>query len=150
MFNIYLGIIILLALIIVLAVWIYFLSNKIKKLLSGKDGSSLESIILRHNNEIELLAKKELENSELIKTLQNKFTKSIQGIGIVRFNPFRESGGNHSFAIALVDEDNNGVIISTMHARERTNMYAREIIAGKCEIDLTDEEKKALLQAMEN
>lgn len=69
----------------------------------------------------------------------------IQKIGLVRFNPFKETGGDQSFILALVDADNTGVVISSLHTRTGTRWYAKGIVRGKgVEYELSDEEQKAL------
>ena len=74
----------------------------------------------------------------------NKF--SIQGIGIVRFNPFKESGGDQSFSIALLDGNKDGVVITSLYGREGNRIFAKPIKKGKSEYLLTEEEKKAIEQ----
>lgn len=71
----------------------------------------------------------------------------IQKIGVVRFNPFRETGGDHSFSIAFLDETDTGVILTGIHTRERTRIYTKALKNGKGEFELSDEEKKALSKA---
>lgn len=132
---------------LLLLTWIIVLEVRLRKFISGEDGKSLEGTIKQNTGDILELSKL-VENNKLnIDSLENKFTKSIQGIGVVRFNPFRESGGNHSFAIALIDENDDGVIISTLYARERTNVFAKRIKSGISELELTGEEKEALQKA---
>jgi len=74
----------------------------------------------------------------------NKF--SIQRIGIVRFNPFKESGGDQSFSIALLDGNKNGVVITSLYGREGNRIFAKPIKKGKSEYLLTEEEKEAIEQ----
>lgn len=71
----------------------------------------------------------------------------VQKIGLVRFNPFRELGGDHSFSLAILDGSNSGVIITGLHTRDRTRIYMKDIKKGKASLELSSEEKKALLEA---
>ena len=71
----------------------------------------------------------------------------IQKVGMVRFNPFRETGGDHSFSIALLDANNTGLILTGIHTRERTRIYTKAVKLGKGEFELSDDEKKALSKA---
>jgi len=71
----------------------------------------------------------------------------IQKIGIVRFNPFKEIGGDHSFSLALLDGKDTGVVLTGIHTRERTRIYTKQIKNGKCEFELSAEEKRALIKA---
>ena len=74
----------------------------------------------------------------------NKF--SIQGIGMIRFNPFKESGGDQSFSIALLDGNKDGVVITSLYGREGNRIFAKPIKKGKSEYLLTEEEKEAIEQ----
>jgi hypothetical protein len=71
----------------------------------------------------------------------------VQRVGIVRFNPFEETGGNQSFVLALLDGDANGVLITSLHARAGTRVYLRTVIGGECDVALSAEESEALRQA---
>jgi len=95
------------------------------------------------------LAKKDIEN---LKLYCDKIDKEgflhIQKIGLVRFNPFKDTGGDQSFILSLVDGNDTGVIISGLYARSGTRWYAKRVVKGKSlEHDLSEEEKKALREA---
>jgi len=77
--------------------------------------------------------------------------KSFQKVGVVKFNPFKSMGGNLSFAVALLNKRNSGIIISGLHNRESTRVYVKEIPYGKdTKIELSSEEKKALEEAIKS
>ncbi len=71
----------------------------------------------------------------------------VQRVGIVRFNPFEETGGNQSFVVALLDGDSNGILLTSLHARAGTRVYLRTVIGGRCDVTLSAEETEALRQA---
>jgi hypothetical protein len=71
----------------------------------------------------------------------------VQRVGIVRFNPFEETGGNQSFVVALLDGDANGVLLTSLHARAGTRVYLRTVVGGRCDVTLSTEETEALRQA---
>ena len=71
----------------------------------------------------------------------------IQKVGIVRFNPFKEIGGEHSFSLALLDGRDTGIVLTGIHTRERTRIYTKQIRNGKCEFELSSEERRALIKA---
>ncbi len=79
-----------------------------------------------------------------IATIEKDSLKHIQKLGLVRFNPFNETGGDQSFSLCLLDNKENGFMISCLHTRDRTRVYAKPISAGKSEYDFSKEEKKAL------
>jgi hypothetical protein len=74
--------------------------------------------------------------------------KAVQRVGLVRFNPFEETGGNQSFALALMDANGDGLVISSLHARAGTRLYAKSVVAGKSDAALSAEEAEALRIAM--
>ena len=74
---------------------------------------------------------------------------AVQHVGLVRFNPFEDTGSNQSFALALLDEDDNGIILSSLHSRQATRLYLKAVYGGRCEAALSGEETEALRQAQE-
>ena len=83
-----------------------------------------------------------------VKNLENISEKTFQKIGVVRFNPFNNLGGNQSFVIALLDRQNNGFVISSLFIKEGSRVYAKLIKEGKSEHSLSGEEQEALKRAM--
>lgn len=73
---------------------------------------------------------------------------SFQKIGVVRYNPFKSVGGNQSFSIALLDSQNSGFVITSLYMKEENRIFAKPIIKGKSEYSLSEEEKKAIEQAV--
>ncbi|MEK7112902.1 MAG: DUF4446 family protein [Patescibacteria group bacterium] len=97
---------------------------------------------------------KELKNAEGVEKLNRQVDAltqegfgHVQKVGMVRFNPFKEIGGDHSFSLAILDGRDTGIVITGLHTRERTRIYAKVIKEGKSEFELSDEEKKALASA---
>ena len=74
--------------------------------------------------------------------------KAFSRVGLVRFNPFEETGGNQSFALAVLDADGDGWLLSSLHARAGTRVYAKAVSAGRSDVALSDEETAALRQAL--
>jgi hypothetical protein len=73
--------------------------------------------------------------------------RAVQHVGIVRFNPFEDTGGNQSFALALLDSQRDGFVVSSLHSRQNTRIYLKAITAGRSETALSDEESEALRKA---
>lgn len=73
---------------------------------------------------------------------------NFQKVGLERFNPFDELGGDHSFCLALLDKNNNGFIITGLHTRERTRVYLKDIKKGKSRVNLSKEEERSLKKAI--
>lgn len=92
-----------------------------------------------------------INNTKEIKELKENFVNfknlsksDLQKVGLVKFNPFNETGGDHSFSLALLDGNKNGIIVTSLHTRERTRLYAKEVLLGKAKLELSKEEQKAL------
>jgi hypothetical protein len=83
-----------------------------------------------------------------VSALDAAVTGSVQNVGLVRFNPFQDTGGDQSFALALLDKKGDGVVISSLHSRTSTRMYARPIKGGAANSSLSGEEAQAVQQAM--
>ena len=73
--------------------------------------------------------------------------RAFQRVGLVRFNPFEETGGNQSFALALLDAEGDGWVLSSLHARSGTRVYAKAIRGGRSDAALSEEETAAIRQA---
>jgi len=85
---------------------------------------------------------------KISKELEDLKKFSIQKVGIVRFNPFKEVGGNQSFSIALLDGNDNGIVITSLYTREGNRVYGKPIKRGQSEYLLSEEEKEAIAKAM--
>lgn len=73
---------------------------------------------------------------------------TIRNIGVVRFNPFTDAGGDQSFAIALLDSEGTGIVLSSLHARTDTRVFAKPVQAGRSRYPLSDEEQDAIRRAL--
>ena len=72
---------------------------------------------------------------------------SVQQVGIVRYNPFADTGGQQSFALALLDGRGNGFVVSSLHSRQATRLYLKQVAGGRSEVALSEEETEALRRA---
>lgn len=89
------------------------------------------------------------KNRKDIENLYRKIEGTFQKIGIVKYDAFAQMGGQLSFCLALLDENDNGFILNSVHSAEGCYSYTKEIRNGLCDISLGDEEKKALDIAMD-
>lgn len=123
--------------------------KKLEILFQGKTAQNLESIIMAHTKEIIAIDKDVQELFEISNKLHSLVQKSLHKVGVVRFNPFKDIGGDQSFALALLDGKNSGVVISSLHTREGTRIYSKPVAKGTSEkYALTDEEKAAIKAAV--
>jgi len=132
--------------VVVLIIWLILLERRIGRLMGGSDAKSLEDTINKNQTQLEQLfifrQQMQLELSELDKRIRKK----IHGVKTLRFNPFQGtgSGGNQSFATALLDEDGSGVVISSLYSREKMSVFAKPIKERVSEFELTEEEQEVL------
>lgn len=108
-----------------------------------KEPENLKEILFQFKS----LEKKFEKVSEELEKLKKENKFNIQKIGIVRFNPFKEVGGNQSFSIALLDGNDDGITITSLYTREGNRVYGKEIKAGFSEYLLSAEEKEAINKA---
>ena len=121
--------------------------KKLKIFFNGKKASDLEGVLFE---EIKRLKKAEDGIKKLLefsKELEKTTKKSIQKVGVIRFNPFKETGGDQSFVIALLDHQDNGLVISSLYTREGTRIYSKPIENGQSKYPLSKEELEALKKA---
>ena len=116
----------------------------------GKDAETLEDIVLKRFEEIDMLIKENDKKTQQIGEIFDNLKYTIQKCGIVKYDAFREMGGKLSFALVMLDKRNTGYVINAMHSREGCYIYIKEIIEGESYIPLGDEEKQALEKALEN
>lgn len=135
---------------IILMVKLGNLKKKYNVFMKGENGKSLEKMILEKLSEIETLKASDSKNKDDIKKINEVLLLTFKKVGIVKYDAFNEMGGKLSFAVALLNEKNNGFIINAMHSREGCYTYIKEIINGESYIVLGDEERKALDEAVGN
>ena len=141
-------ILILIIVVIVQAIKFSKLSKKYKKFMSGKNAKSLEKDIVGLYEDNKFIKASAEKNKNDILTLYKKFESTFQKIGIVKYDAFNQIGGQLSFSLALLDENNNGFVLNSVHGAEGCYSYTKEIKNGMCEISLGDEEREALNMAM--
>ena len=123
------------------------LNKKYQKFMKGKDAKSLEDEIVGLFDDTFLKASIE-KNKKDIRTLYKKLESTIQKVGIVKYDAFQQMGGKLSFCLCMLDEENSGFILNSVHSTEGCYTYTKEIIKGKAMIDLGKEEEAALKMAV--
>lgn len=140
-------VVVLIALVLLLSILIVRLEFKFKKFLSGKNARTLEDTILALRADVSTLIKNRAVVEEYLADVERRLAQSVQGVGTIRFTPFKSSGSGQSFATAFLNEHGDGVVISTLHARDRMSVFAKPVKNHTSEFELTQEEKEALKQA---
>jgi len=141
-------IIILLVLLIVLTVKTNKLKKRLDKFVLGKNGKSLEKDIVSLYEDNKALKSLVDRNKKDIRILYKNMESTYQKIGVVKYDAFRQMGGNLSFCLALLNERNDGFIMNSVHSTEGCYTYTKVIKNGESDIDLGTEEKQALNMAM--
>jgi hypothetical protein len=145
-----LALLILLVVALVQARRIGRLRRQLDGLTRGNDGADLGAVLDAHLDKVYAVARELDELSARSAVMEARGRRSIQRLGLVRFNPFEDTGGNQSFAIALLDAFGSGFILSSLHSRTGTRVYAKAVSEGRSDGALSAEETEALRVALES
>lgn len=149
---IFIFLLILIIVLFVLYVNVTLKYNRLKSsyttFMRGKDGKTLEESMKERFAEVEAILKYTKQNRLDIQKINKKMESSYQKVGIVKYDAFNEMGGKLSFALAMLDDNNNGWIINAMHSREGCYTYVKEIVKGESYVELAEEEAEALDRAI--
>jgi len=148
--------VILLALAILgLAAWLLVLQrsesrlrSRLRRILSDNGSTGLDEVLAGQATRIEQLATRVDALTALQRELETSTGRSLQKVGVIRFNPFQDSGGDQSFAIALLDQRGSGVVVSSLHGRAETRIFAKQVTNGRSTHSLSDEEQQAIREAL--
>ncbi|MCD5397125.1 MAG: DUF4446 family protein [Candidatus Pacebacteria bacterium] len=127
--------------------YLFQLKKRIK-IFFQSEGKNIEEVLTK---QIKLTKKQTQDLKKIFQDLErlDKIAeKSFQKVGLLRYNPFNEAGGNQSFSIALLDLENNGFVITSLYGRESNKVYAKPIKKGKSKYELSTEEKKVIEEAI--
>jgi len=135
-------------------VWLYMRLQKLERgyrqLTAVTDGGNLEEVLHSHMAELRGAVACVEETDALARRLEHASRSHIQRVGFLRFNPFRETGGDQSFALALADLEGNGVVLSSLHSRDVTRVYGKALAGWESAYPLTTEEQQAIDRAKGN
>ena len=125
--------------------------KKYKSFMRGKDGISLEKTILRNINEIDMLMESSKNHMEQIRQLKEIQLHTLNKTAIVKYDAFKEVGGTLSFVLTLLTKENDGLIMNSMHSnKEGCYIYIKDVKAGEVFVNLSEEERQSLEQAINN
>jgi hypothetical protein len=150
-----LAVIVLVLAIVGLAAWLVVLQrsesrlrSRLRRILSDNGNAGLDEVLAGQATRIEQLASRVDALNALQRELETSTGRSLQKVGVVRFNPFQDSGGDQSFAIALLDQGGSGVVVSSLHGRAETRIFAKQVANGRSTHSLSDEEQQAIREAL--
>lgn len=113
------------------------------------NGNNIEDILKQQLSKLEELDGKNQELYAFCKDINQNMKKCIQKVGIIRYSAFKDVGSDLSFAVALLDEKNSGIVFNGVYSSEASNIYAKPIIKGESKYRITEEEKQAIQIAMQ-
>jgi hypothetical protein len=142
------AVVVLLALVIVQSVRIGRAVEAYRQLVRDGSGGSLQDVLQAHVARVEEVRGRLGEIDAVQATLEHRTRTSIQHVGLVRFNPFEDTGSDQSFALALLDDERHGVVISSLHGRTNTRLFAKPVEGGASSHTLSDEEAQAIRVAL--
>lgn len=133
------------------AVWLALrlasVERRYRALTTGVDGGNLTEVLDAHVREVRAAMDCVQELDRLAHGLERSGRRHLQRTGFLRFNPFRDAGGDQSFSLALADSEGNGLVLSSLHSRDVTRVYGKPLVAWDSIYPLTDEEKQAIEKA---
>ncbi len=124
------------------------INNKYKKFMKKLgNGENIQEDLQKFMDSVYNVQKQNIEISNDCKIMKNDISKCVQKIGLVRYSAFRDTGSDLSFAVALLDEKNNGIVFNGIYSREMSNIYAKPVENGTSTYTLSEEEIQAIEKA---
>ncbi len=123
------------------------LKKRYRKLMLGRCGVDLEELLNHYGGIVAGCLEQQRQTELRVKTVEQKLQRSLAGIGLVRYNAFRDTGSDLSFSLALLDYNLDGVVITSIYGREESRCYGKPVSGGESIHHLSDEERQALAEA---
>ena len=150
-----LAVVVLVAAVVLLGVWVAWLQRseavlrrRLRRVLPQGESGGIDEILDRQLKSVESLSERVDALNKLHHELEHLSQRTIQKVAVIRYNPFSDTGGDQSFAIALLDSLGNGVVVSSLHSRTDTRVFAKPIQSGRSKFQLSDEEQDAIRKAL--
>lgn len=145
----------LLLLCVILFIMLFVQGSKIRKLrkrydelMNGTEVHNLEELLTKMHVDMENLQLSKEEHQQMIGQMQEKLKHQVAHVGVLRYNAFDERGSNLSFSMALLNDQDDGVVLTGIHGREQMYVYAKPVEKGNSQYALSPEEKKAMETAI--
>ena len=124
------------------------MDKRLKRLTRGKNGTSLEAELIHLFESNDILTETAHDLQKQVQEHENRLSICFCKVGVIKYDAFNQMGGKLSFALALLNEENDGVVLNSVHSPEGNFTYVKEILEGKSELELAVEEKQALDRAL--
>ncbi|MEA3337661.1 MAG: DUF4446 family protein [Chloroflexota bacterium] len=135
-------------------IWSFTLSRRLRtleqsydSLVQGTEGGNLEQVLNAHLDNVRAAVERSSNAWETATRVERAGRGHVQHVAVVRYNPFDRTGGDQSFVLAMIDEDGNGAVVNSLHARDGTRIYAKPLVDWDSTYMLTDEERDAIARA---
>lgn len=140
-----------LALLVIVVLWIIRVEWRMSRLLKGKGSETIEDTLVSIRKDVVGLENFQKQTTNYLASAEQRLKRSIQAVETIRFNPFKGTGagGNQSFASAFINQNGDGIVISSLYSRDRVSVFAKGIKELQSEYELSEEEKQVLKQAAE-
>ncbi len=149
------AVVVLAVVVVLLAIWVAWLQRsdvvlrrRLRRLIGDGEGLGLDELLDKQFGRLDTVAQRVEALNRLHHELEALLQQTIQKVGVIRFNPFADTGGDQSFAVALLDAQGNGVVLSSLHGRADTRFFAKQVQAGRSKHALSDEEQDAIRKAL--
>jgi hypothetical protein len=149
------AVVVLAVVVVLLVIWVAWLQRsdavlrrRLRRLIGEGEGLGLDELLDKQFGRLDTVAERVEALNRLHHELEALLQQSIQKVGVIRFNPFADTGGDQSFAVALLDAQGNGVVLSSLHGRADTRIFAKQVQAGRSKHALSDEEQDAIRKAL--
>jgi hypothetical protein len=141
--------------VVMLALWVAWLQRseamlrrRLRRVLPEGESGGIDEILDRQLKRLDGLGERVEALNKLHHELEALTQHTIQKVGVIRYNPFSDTGGDQSFAIAMLDALGNGVVLSSLHSRTDTRVFAKPVLSGRSKFQLSDEEQDAIKKAL--
>lgn len=141
---------------VVLAAWLGFLeyryqnlARSFRLLMTGRGGADLEATLMDYVGRMARVEQIAGAIQDRAMQIETRLPYLLQHIGVIRFNPFQDKGGDQSFVVAILDDHGDGVVLSGLHSRADSRVYAKPVVQGQSSYTLTGEEKEAIARALQ-
>ena len=145
----------LVAAVVLLGAWVAWLQRseavlrrRLRRVLPQGESGGIDGILDRQLKSVESLSDRVDALNKLHHELEHLSQRTLQKVAVIRYNPFADTGGDQSFAIALLDSLGNGVVVSSLHSRTDTRVFAKPVQSGRSKFQLSDEEQDAIRKAL--
>ena len=144
------GVLLVITYAIMINLWLdlSYMKRRYNKMMVGVDGGNLEKLINNHVDEVNMVVKEQKELRQELERIDAILAKAITRIAVVRFDAFSDMANDLSYCVAMLDSNGNGIVISGIFGREDSRTYVKPIVDGVSSYKLTQEEEKALREAM--